>query len=94
MVEFGQGVLKQIKYEKFKQAMSITMAIIIMIIDINGQILSEKSTWVFAPGELKIQVWNTKNPLQMSYSFRNIFKLINSVNNHTNVFENEKKSYH
>lgn len=38
----GQGVLKQIKYEKFKQAMSITMTIIIMIIDINGQIFIRK----------------------------------------------------
>lgn len=55
--------------------------------------LSEKSTWVFAPGELRIESLKFKEPIanELTYSLRNIFKLINSVNNHTNVFENEKK---
>lgn len=51
------------------------------------------STWVFAPGELRIESLKFKEPIanELTYSLRNIFKLINSVNNHTNVFENEKK---
>lgn len=55
--------------------------------------LSVKSTWVFAPGELRIESLKFKEPIanELTYSLRNIFKLINSVNNHTNVFENEKK---
>lgn len=54
--------------------------------------LSVKSTWVFAPGELKIESLKFEEPIanELTYSFRNIFRQINSVNNHTNVFENEK----